>query len=125
MFLIQFLWQFPHFMAIAWIYRHQYEHAGIRMLTVVDPTGRRSGLHAVVAAVALLPVSVVPLLVMHGEAAVGYLIAAMILGAGQLAFAVQFCRHRTEHSARWLLRATLVYLPLLLVALVLATRYGR
>ncbi len=125
LFLIEFLWQFPHFMAIAWIYRHQYEHAGMRMLTVVDPTGRRAGLQAVVAAVALLPVSAVPLLVMHGSVAVGYLIAALVLGAGQLVFAASFCHHRTERSARWLLRATLVYLPLLLVALVLATRYGR
>lgn len=122
LFLIEFLWQFPHFMAIAWIYRRQYERAGLRMLTVVDPTGRRAGLHAVVAAVALLPVSALPLFVMQGGAAIGYLLAALVLGAGQLLFAARFCRHRTERTARLLLRATLVYLPLLLAALVLATR---
>jgi protoheme IX farnesyltransferase len=60
LFLILFLWQFPHFMAIAWIYRRQYRAAGLKMLTVVDPSGRRAGVQAVVAALALLPISFLP-----------------------------------------------------------------
>ena len=60
LFLIVYLWQFPHFMAIAWIYRRQYAAAGLKMLTVVDPSGCRAGLQAAMAALALLPVSLVP-----------------------------------------------------------------
>ena len=59
---VMFLWQFPHFMAIAWLYRDDYARAGQRMLTVVDPTGLRAGGQAVVAALALIPVSLVPAL---------------------------------------------------------------
>jgi protoheme IX farnesyltransferase len=125
LFLIEFLWQFPHFMAIAWMFRQQYAQAGMRMLTVVDPTGRRAGLHAVVAAAVLLPVSALPSAVMPGGPALAYLCAAMILGAGQLVYAVRFYRERTDRSARRLLRATLLYLPLLLLALVLATWWAR
>jgi heme o synthase len=125
LFLVQFLWQFPHFMAIAWMYRQQYERAGMRMWSVVDPTGRLAGLHAVAAAAALLPVSAVPLCVMRGGPAMWYLIAALVLGLGQLRFALGFLAQRTDRSARLLLRATLLYLPLLLLALVLATAYGR
>ena len=60
LFLLVFLWQFPHFMAIAWLYRQQYGAAGMQMLTVVDPTGRRAGVQAVVAAFSVLMVSLVP-----------------------------------------------------------------
>ena len=59
---VMFLWQFPHFMAIAWLYRDDYARAGQRMLTVVDPTGLRAGAQAVVGALALMPVSLVPAL---------------------------------------------------------------
>src|SRR5262245_53512413 len=62
LFLTLFLWQFPHFMAIAWLYRRDYSQAGYKMLTVVEPTGRRAGRQAAVAALALIPVSMVPVL---------------------------------------------------------------
>lgn len=117
MFSIVFLWQFPHFMAIAWIYRHQYARAGMRMLPVVDPTGRRAGVQAVLAAAALLPVSLIP--TMHTPEAAWFWISALVLGLAQLACAIVFCRRMNETSARWLLRASLVYLPALLVLLVL------
>lgn len=117
LFLIVFLWQFPHFMAIAWIYRQQYARAGMQMLTVVDPTGRRAGLQAVAAALALLPVSFVPGLLTPTAGL--YVAAAFLLGAGQLLCAVLFCLNQEESSARRLLRASLVYLPTLLVLLTL------
>lgn len=118
LFMILFLWQFPHFMAIAWIYRKQYASAGLKMMTVVDPTGRRAGVQAVLAALALLPVSFVPAIMAPGAAL--YMSAALVLGVGQLACAVAFCAHKDETSARRLLRASLVYLPALLTLLMFA-----
>jgi protoheme IX farnesyltransferase len=118
LFLVVFLWQFPHFMAIAWIYREQYSQAGMRMLPVVDPSGRRAGAQAVLAAAALLPISLLPMIYTPGV--LWYLAAAVLLGLAQLWCAVAFCVDRNQTSARWLLRASLVYLPALLVLLVLA-----
>jgi protoheme IX farnesyltransferase len=118
LFTIVFLWQFPHFMAIAWIYRADYAAAGCRMLSVVDPSGRRAGLQAVVGALVLLPVSVLP--AVGRLAGTGYFVVALLLGLAQLAAAVQFARHLDERSARMLLRASLIYLPCVLVFLLLS-----
>jgi protoheme IX farnesyltransferase len=118
LFLIVFLWQFPHFMAIAWIYRHQYAKAGLKMLPVVDPSGRRAGMQAVVCALVLVPVSLVPAVL---EPAFGvYFGWALVLSLAQLACAVLFCLRLDETSARRLLRASLIYLPAILLALVLS-----
>jgi protoheme IX farnesyltransferase len=116
LFMILFLWQFPHFMAIAWIYRHQYRDAGLQMLTTVDPSGRRAGAQAVMCALALLPVSLLPSV--FGLAGVGYGLSALLLGTGQLACAGLFLARRSETSARRLLWASLVYLPALLMLLI-------
>jgi protoheme IX farnesyltransferase len=118
--LVLFLWQFPHFMAIAWLYREDYARAGYQMLTVVEPTGRRAGWQSVFAALALIPVSVVPVLASPGLGGVLFAVLAMGLGAAQFVFAVLFWRSANTLSARLLLRASLVYLPTLLVALMLA-----
>jgi protoheme IX farnesyltransferase len=120
LFLILFLWQFPHFMAIAWLYRRDYSDAGHQMLTVVDPTGRRAGWQAALAALALLPVSIVPVLSTSGAGSLLYVAGACLLGAGQLALAAFFWKQTTDASARLLLRASLVYLPTVLVMLILA-----
>lgn len=117
LFAIVFLWQFPHFMAIAWIYRHQYAAAGMQMLSIVDPSGRRAGLQAVLGALVLLPVSLLPAVV--NFAGPWYLSVALVLGMFQLALAVWFARQRDELSARWLLRASLVYLPVVFVMLMI------
>jgi protoheme IX farnesyltransferase len=119
LFLILFLWQFPHFMAIAWLYRHDYGQAGYKMLTVVESSGRRAGWQAVLAALALIPVSIVPVLAVPGTGSVLYVAGAALLGLGQLTLAALFWRQRTELRARLLLRASLVYLPTLLVMLML------
>jgi protoheme IX farnesyltransferase len=121
LFLILFLWQFPHFMAIAWMYRGQYEQAGLRMLTVVDPTGRQAALQAVTTCLTLLPVSLVPALLTAGGGFWPYLAITLALGVAQLALSMLFLVQRTDHSARRLLRGTLIYLPALLLCLVLAT----
>ncbi len=117
LFLILFLWQFPHFMAIAWLYREEYGRAGMKMLTVVDPSGRRAGVLAVVTALALTPVSVAP--AMFSPGATVYAFGAIVLGVLQLAAAVTFAVTRDELSARRLLHASLIYLPALLGLLLL------
>jgi len=111
--LVVFLWQFPHFMAIAWLYRKDYERAGMVMLTVVDPTGRRAGLQAVSGALALVPVSFFPAAV-NFPATFSYIVVAFVLGGSLLVCALAFFFRRDETSARWLLRASLIYLPALL-----------
>lgn len=117
LFLIVFLWQFPHFMAIAWIYREDYAAAGLQMLPVVDPSGRRAGRQAVWSAMALVPVSLLPVAVSF--AGPGYVAWAALLSLAQLASAVVFLVWMSQRSARLLLRASLVYLPLLLLGLLL------
>lgn len=119
LFLILYLWQFPHFMAIAWLYREQYGRGGMKMLTVVDPTGRRAGVQAVLAATALIPVAIVPALAGPGFGAAAYIVLVGLLGIAQLGLSILFCVQRSEQSARWLLRASLVYLPLVLLMLML------
>jgi protoheme IX farnesyltransferase len=119
LFLTLFLWQFPHFMAIAWLYRCDYAQAGHQMLTVVEPTGGRAGRQAALAALALLPVSVVPILAAPGLGAVLYFAAALGLGIGQLVLAALFWAGANDYRARLLLRASLVYLPTLLAMLML------
>jgi protoheme IX farnesyltransferase len=118
--LLLFLWQFPHFMAIAWLYRNDYARAGYQMHTVVEPTGRRAGWQAVLAALALVPVSVVPVLAAPGLGSVLFVASAVLLGAGQLVLAAAFWQQATDWRARLLLRASLVYLPTVLIMLMLA-----
>ena len=117
LFSIVFLWQFPHFMAIAWMYRGQYGAAGLRMLPVVDPSGRRAGAQAVIAALVLVPVSLTPaVLRMAGDVYFG---GVLLLGLAQLACAVSFLMRLDDVSARRLLRASLVYLPAVMLLLML------
>ena len=118
LFLLLFLWQFPHFMAIAWIYRRQYSNAGMKMMSVVDPSGRRAGRQAVVAALALLPVSLVPATQAPGLGALVYVLLCLTLGTWQLRCAWQFLTRLDEAASRKLLHASLIYLPLLLAILV-------
>jgi protoheme IX farnesyltransferase len=105
-----FLWQFPHFMAIAWLYRDDYRRGGQRMLTVVDPTGLRAAAQAVVAALVLVPVSLVPALSPQFGSPALFCWWTLLLGVGQAATAAVFLVQRDERSARWLLRASLLYL---------------
>jgi protoheme IX farnesyltransferase len=118
--LVLFLWQFPHFMAIAWIYRRDYASAGYKMLTVVEPSGCRAGRQAVLGALALLPVSIVPVLGAPGLGSLLYCLGAVALGIGYLVAAALFWQRPTDSRARLLLKVSLVYLPTLLVTLMLA-----
>ncbi|HEX8201521.1 MAG TPA: heme o synthase [Isosphaeraceae bacterium] len=112
LFLIVFLWQFPHFLAIAWIYREDYARAGYKMLPAVDPRGARTGRQAVVYALALVPVGLLPATI--GLAGPWYFVGALGLGLYYLACAVRFWSDVTDATARGLLRASFLYLPAIL-----------
>jgi protoheme IX farnesyltransferase len=108
---IVFLWQMPHFLAIAWMYREDYKRAGFPLLPIVDPDGGSTGRQAVLYAAALLPVSLAPAAVaLSGNV---YLAGAGILGAGFLALAIRFAWLKNTPSARRLFFGSILYLPLL------------
>ena len=113
---IQALWQLPHFMAIAWIYRSEYEKAGFQMLPVIDESGYRTSRQAVVFTLALLPVSLCPYFL--GLSGYLYLASAGILGLAFLWLSIQFARQLTIPRARQLFYLSILYLPALLVAMV-------
>jgi len=111
LFAILFLWQFPHFYSIAWLYREDYSRAGIKMLPVVDPTGERTVRQILFYAILLVPVSLVPrYLEMSGNVYVG---GAFLLSLTYLYYGMRIARERTPLSARGVLMASIVYLPLL------------
>ena len=112
LFAIMFLWQFPHFHAIAVLYRDDYAGAGIRMLTVVDVDGRATAREIVGYTLALLPVSLLP--TFFGLAGWVYLFGATLLGAAFLYAGVTAAREMTKARALRLLKASVFYLPLLL-----------
>lgn len=119
--MVLFLWQFPHFMAIAWLYRRDYAAAGHQMLTVVDPTGIRAGAQAVLGAVFLVPVSLIPAIVPTGGSPLLYLTWTFVLGVAQAGLAIRFAIFRDTPSARMLLRASILFLPMWLGMLLIVT----
>jgi protoheme IX farnesyltransferase len=118
---VLFLWQFPHFMAIAWLHRADYALAGHRMLTVVDPSGIHAGVQAIAGAALLIPVSLIPAVQPTSGSPLVYSLWAIALGGAQLALAVRFALERSERSARLLLRATLLFLPAWMAMLLAVT----
>jgi protoheme IX farnesyltransferase len=117
LFAILAFWQLPHFLAIAWMYREEYEKAGFKMLPGIDPQGVRTGRQAVSHTLGLLPVSLCPFL-FHVTGPI-YLVGALVLGLVFLWYAIQFARYMTIPRARKLFFVSILYLPLLLVMMVL------
>ena len=124
LFAILFVWQFPHFMAIAWLYREDYARAGIRMLPVVHPDGWSTVAQALFFAVLMIPVSLTPWAL--GVTSLSYAIPAVLLGLFYLAYTIRFARilhgpTETESRmvARDLLKVSVLYLPLLFTTLML------
>lgn len=115
LFAMLFLWQFPHFYAIAWMYREDYERAGIRMLPVIEPDGKSTSRQIVAFAAVLIPVSIVP--VALGMTGWIYLAGAVFLGLFYLYSGIETARRRTGVQARKLLQASVVYLPLVYIFL--------
>lgn len=115
------LWQFPHFMAIAWLYREQYAQAGFRMLTKEEPTGVAAGWHAIIPACLLIPLSIS---VLHPESATTWVVA--LLGAvsclGQATASFRFLKERNNLTAKKLLHSSLLYLPAIMLLVVV--RWG-
>jgi protoheme IX farnesyltransferase len=117
LFAILFLWQFPHFHAIAWIYREEYERAGIKMLAVVKPRGNALTLEIMTALILLLPATLAPtFLHMAGRI---YFVAAILLNLAFLYFGVQMSREHDHRRARNLLLASVIYVPALFAFLVI------
>lgn len=109
LFAILFIWQFPHFLAIAWMYREDYARAGIRMLPVVEPDGMSTGRQIILYASTLIPVSLFPVLLgMSGKV---YLVGALILGGWFLYTGVRVAFDLTNVRARRVLLASIIYLP--------------
>jgi protoheme IX farnesyltransferase len=111
-FLVVFLWQLPHFLSIAWLYRKDYEAGGFQMLPIVDPDGGATGRQAVLGALALIPASLLPSFA--GVCGLAYFVGALLLGGYFVQAALSFAMARTQLHARRLMRASLVYLPSLL-----------
>ena len=117
LFVILFLWQLPHFLAIAWMYKDEYGKAGFVMLPLVDPSGNRTGRTALGHTIVLLIVSLTPF--MFGLSGIVYCFGAVILGAAFLAFALRFCLDLSRGRARQLFFMSIIYLPTLLAIMVL------
>lgn len=109
LFLIVFLWQLPHFLAIAWLYREDYARAAFPMLPVVDPDGASTARQSLLYATALLPISILPSAL--GMSGLVYAISAFVLGLAFIAAGIRFAMRRTKPNARLLFLASLVYLP--------------
>jgi heme o synthase len=130
LFAIVFFWQFPHFLAIAWLYREDYERAGIRMLPVVEKDGRSTARDVLFYSVALVPAAAAPSFL--GMSGTLYLAGALVLSGAMLWFALRLSLLRlpatapaSKPHARYLLQATVFYLPLLFVLMMIDSIGGR
>jgi heme o synthase len=126
MFAIVFIWQFPHFFSIAWLYREDYADGGIRMLPVVEADGRSTARQVLIYSILMIPVSILPTLFsMSGRI---YAIGAVVLSLGLFYFGLRLATFklapstaRSKQRARQLLQATIIYLPLLFALMMINT----
>lgn len=116
LFAIVFMWQMPHFLSIAWMYRDEYARAGMPLLPVIEPDGRSTGRQAVIYAAVLIPVSMLPTGV--GLATAWYLVGAMVLGAMLMVMSLEFSVKRDLPTAKRLFFGSIIYLPILWALLV-------
>jgi heme o synthase len=112
LFAILFLWQFPHFYAIAWMYREDYARAGILMLPVVDREGTRTFRQIILTSIALVGVSLLPAVI--GLAGVRYFFGALVVSTALVQVCLWASSSRTNVRAKWLMHATVLHIPLLL-----------
>jgi protoheme IX farnesyltransferase len=111
LFFVMFLWQLPHFLAIAWLCRDDYARAKMPMLSVIDRDGSMTGRQAVLWSATLLPFSLLPFFVLSTPA---FCVGAIVVGAGLVTLAVKFAMRASDANARLLFYGSIVYLPLLL-----------
>ena len=114
---ILFFWQMPHFLAIAWLCRDDYRDAGFPMLTVGDTDGHRTARQVLLYGAVLVPISLMPSLL--GLMGTVYFVGALVLGLVYLGFGVGFARSRTTPGARWLMLASILYFPAVLLVMLL------
>ena len=119
LFAIVFLWQFPHAIAIAWIYRDHYAQAHLQVASVKDPSGRLAGILAVAGAAVLLPVSLLP--TVRHNSSLWFGVVAAVTGIAYLSLSTEFLRRPQDSTARKMLWASFLYLPVILIALVCTT----
>jgi protoheme IX farnesyltransferase len=119
LFAIVFFWQFPHAIAIAWIYREHYAAANLQVASVKDPSGKLAGILAVTGAAILLPVSLLPTGLQYANLLFG--LVAAVTGIAYLVLSLQFLKQRQDAQARKLLWASFLYLPAILVTLLFTT----
>ncbi|MEM9066069.1 MAG: heme o synthase [Planctomycetota bacterium] len=115
---LMFVWQLPHFFAIAWLYRDDYAKGGYRMLPIIDPTGRVSALTILVTAVLLLPLTLFPAWAMPKLLGLAYIAIAALTGLAYIALAIKLVGSRSRHDARLVFFASIIHLPVLLLAMV-------
>lgn len=118
LFLLMFVWQIPHFLAIAWMYRDDYAKGGYRMLPLLDPTGVRTSKTILLWSAALLPATLSPALAMPGRLGAAYAVFAVASGALYFYLAVRFNAEPNRDNARRVFLASIMHLPLLLMAMV-------
>ena len=123
---VLFLWQFPHFFAIAWMYRDQYKAGGLKMLTNTEPTGRLAGIKSVVGCIALIIVSLLPVIDLWADVPTNgwwriilFVCVCVFIGRPYLKASFAFLKQRDDLIARKLLRSSLLYLPLYMLVLCL------
>jgi protoheme IX farnesyltransferase len=122
LYLILFLWQFPHLLAIAWMYREDYARAGLQMLPRNDRDGRVTVRQILGYLLVLLPASLVPAFL--GQVGKAYLVGALVLGFGFLYYGMRLALHRSNSLARRLVLASIVYLPVLFALLMVEKTHG-
>lgn len=117
LFAIMFVWQVPHFLAIAWLYRDEYAKANLAMLPVIDPTGTRTFRQTLIGCLLMLPIGLLPTAL--DVSGIAYFYVALACGLGFLAFAVALVAKPTRVNARRLFFASLIYLPVVMAAMLI------
>ncbi|MBX3359525.1 MAG: heme o synthase [Phycisphaeraceae bacterium] len=118
LFVLMLVWQVPHFLAIAWMYRDDYAKGGYRMLPMADADGRATASVILLWSVTLLPATLAPALLMPERLGAGYVAAAVLTGLGFIAVAVRLRRTRTREDARRVFFGSIIHLPVILAAMV-------
>ena len=125
LFAIMFVWQIPHFLAIAWMYREDYAKGGYRVLPVVDPSGNRTARSMLVWSVLLIPAAIAPAWSMRPVAAGVYGVLALVMGVWYVWLVTCFARTRERTAARRAFIASVIHLPILLMLIVACSALSR
>lgn len=119
-FLVLLIWQFPHFMSIAWLYRDQYRKGGLKMITVTDPSGKSAGRKAVGLCVLMIVLSLLPALALATTIhSILFSVAAIALAWPYLKASIKFAQQRSDTTARKLLKSSVLYLPMYMLIMII------